>query len=381
MRAFYLILFSFLTISSAGQDSIEKKDVWVISGYIKDLQILEFDKDLKNAAATQLIHNRINLKWMPAGKLSGRLELRNRLYWGDQVRQIPAFEKGLRNNSEAVDLSYTWIKEKNAVLHSNVERFWIEYKRPKMQVRAGRQRINWGIANTWNPNDLFNSYNFLDVDYEERPGSDAVNMKFLTSDLSGVELAAAYDSEKVIALSRYFTNYKNYDLHWIAGIYGNAITAGMGWAGSIGEAGFKGEAQFYGNSKNDNESSLLIVMEGDYIFKNGWYLGTSFLYNQRGIDSAVKDLTQLDLKASPHMLMPTKWNMIFTVSKEFTPLFNGSMNLVYAPGPDLLIVFPSLKYNLLTNLDLDLVWQSFFARTSEFNALAHTGFFRVKWSF
>ena len=57
------------------------------------------------------------------------------------------------------------------------------------------------------------------------------------------------------------------------------------------------------------------------------------------------------------------------------------MNVVYAPGPDLLILFPSLRYNLHTNWDLDLVWQSFFAETTRWEPLTHSGFFRLKWSF
>jgi hypothetical protein len=79
--------------------------------------------------------------------------------------------------------------------------------------------------------------------------------------------------------------------------------------------------------------------------------------------------------------MPTKWNFLLNTSKEFTPIFSGSMNVVYAPGTNLLILFPTLRYNLKTNWDLDFVWQSFFAETSRFEALSHTGFTRCRFSF
>ena len=39
----------------------------------------------------------------------------------------------------------------------------MDWANEKLQLRVGRQRINWGINTTWNPNDIFNSYNIYDV--------------------------------------------------------------------------------------------------------------------------------------------------------------------------------------------------------------------------
>jgi hypothetical protein len=80
--------------------------------------------------------------------------------------------------------------------------------------------------------------------------------------------------------------------------------------------------------------------------------------------------------------MPTKWNVIVTTSKEITPLFTGSLSTIYAPGTNLLIIFPTLQYNMATNLDATLVWQSFFSQfDNKFQAVNHTAFLRMKWSF
>jgi hypothetical protein len=237
-----------------------------------------------------------------------------------------------------------------------------------------------GITNTWNPNDLFNTYNFLDFDYEERPGSDAVKAQYLISDLSNVEVAVAGTSHQPLVGTRYFTNYHKYDLQLNAGVYQNTFTAGFGWAGSIKDVGFKGELQFYADQEN-SLSHLLIVLEGDYIFKHGWYLSSAFLYNQNGLYRPLNSWTELTFKVSPRSLMPTKWNFLFNSSKEFTPLLSGSINVVYAPGVNLVILYPTLRYNVKTNWDLDFVWQSFFAETVRFEALSHTGFLRLRWSF
>ena len=80
--------------------------------------------------------------------------------------------------------------------------------------------------------------------------------------------------------------------------------------------------------------------------------------------------------------MPTKWNMVLTVSKQITPLFTGTFTGIYSPGSMLLILLPSIQYNLATNLDFDLVWQSFYAEQYDaFDIITQRGFLRIKWSF
>lgn len=362
------------------QDSTEKAAVWKLSGYLKELAWVRFDGDFTQASLTNLVHNRLNVRWEPSAQWSGRVEVRNRFYWGDDVQAVPRFKQALRNENEKVNLSAGWFGTKTAILHTNVERLWLEYKKPEWNIRAGRQRINWGLTNTWNPNDLFNTYNFLDFDYEERAGSDAVKGQYLLSDRSTMEVAVAGTGQGSILAAKYFTNYRNYDLQWNAGVYQNTLTAGFGWAGSIKEVGFKGEVQYYAGS-DDAFSRWLAVVEGDYVFKNGWYLSSALLYNERGLFRPLNGWNGLTFQASPRSLMPTRWNLLLNSAKEFTPLFSGSLNVVYAPGVNLLIHFPSLRYNLKTNWDLDLVWQSFFAETTSLEALSHAGFLRLKWSF
>jgi hypothetical protein len=379
MKRMLIIGSVLLSISVYAQDSTVRKKAWTFSGYLKDLAWVRFEKDFTNAMATNLVHNRMNLKWNPDEHWNARLELRNRFYWGDDVRTVPDFKQQLGNENEMVNLSSTW-SSGSAVMVSNIERFWMEYKRSKWNIRAGRQRINWGITNTWNPNDLFNSYNFLDFDYEERPGSDAVKGQYLVNDLSHIELAVAGTRHQSIMAVKYSLNYKKYDLQANAGVYQNIATAGIGWDGSIGNIGFKGEAQFYG-ARKEERSQILLVLEADYIFENAWYLSSAFLFNEKGLHHPLNDWAKLQFQASPRYLMPTRWNVLVNTTKEFTPLLNGSFSLVYAPGVNLLILYPSVRYNLKTNLDLNLVWQSFFAETLRFEALSHTGFLRLKWSF
>ena len=80
--------------------------------------------------------------------------------------------------------------------------------------------------------------------------------------------------------------------------------------------------------------------------------------------------------------MPTEWNAVLTIAKELNPLFSANLSCIYAPGTNLIVLLPSVKYNLATNCDVDLVWQSFFAeQQNDLSGVAHRGFIRIKWSF
>lgn len=353
-----------------------------LNGYIKDMQTLSFDKTFNSLAATNLIHNRLNCKWRPAENLTLALELRNRLIWGDEVRSLPDYGKYLRNANERIDLSRVWFSNPSMVLHTNIDRFYADYKLKNVSLRLGRQRINWGIATTWNPNDLFNTYNFLDFDYEERPGSDAVRFTTEFTGFSGLEIAYSPGRSgpgKVLA-GKYYFNAKGYDFQLISGIYGDRFTAGTGWAGSIGEAGFKGEFQFFSGSGSDKVQYNLTV-ESDYVFGNGWYLNGALLFNNNGLNRRITNPLEVNFNFSPSNLMPTKWNFILTTGKEITPLLSTNLSVLYSPGTNLLLILPGIRYSLADNLNADFIWQSFFASLNNFEALSHRGFLRVKLNF
>lgn len=371
----------FLCTAAAAQDSL-KVQRFQLNGYVKDLQSLTWQPNMTNLITGNLIHNRINIKWFPATRITGAMELRNRLYWGEEIGIIPAFSSRLRNANEAVDLSNNWIDDHRMVLNTNVDRLWFEYQGAKWNVRLGRQRINWGIGTTWNPNDLYNTFNFLDFDYEERPGADAVKVQYQTGEMDHIEVALALaDSSQEIVAAKYFINIANYDLQFIAGWFRDQPTMGFGWSGSIRETGFKGELQYY-FLRAGNRQQLNLSVEADHMFEKGWYISGGFLFNNIGQDESPLLLNVATMDISPRNLMPTKWNSVLTLSKEITPLIVASTTVIYTPGTDLLIVLPTFTFSLTENVDVNIVWQSFFASgITGFDDLSHRAFLRVKWNF
>lgn len=383
----FILYISFLMISvSAGAQSLDSAEAipkWEVRGYLKDMQTVTYGQNPDSLVTGNLLHNRLNFRFNPSTHISAAAEFRTRLFWGEEVRLIPNFADGLRNRNEAANLQWVWFETASAVMHTTVDRLWIEYRGERWESRLGRQRINWGISTLWNPNDIFNTYNFLDFDYEERPGRDAAKVIFHLTDFSNIEVAgaAAEADYKSVASVRYSTNRWNYDFQFTAGVYQQLATAGFGWSGSIGEAGFKGEAQYFA-AHADTAALINIAVEGDYMFSKGWYLNAGFLLNSAGFSDPIDNWGLYNFELSPRNLMPTKYNTVLTVGKEITPLWSANLTVIYSPGTNLVIALPSMRYNLGTNIDVDVFWQGFYAEQQKtMEPVVYRGFIRFKWSF
>ncbi len=357
-------------------------DQFTLNGYIKGLTSYQIDKNNNNSIASQLIHNRINLKWKPSQQFQIISELRNRLFLGEQIKQVPNFSERLRNPNEYFDLQKSWVNNEQLILHTNVERLYADIKKEKWNFRIGRQRINWGIGTTWNPNDMFNTYNFLDVDYEERPGSDAARLTLNTSTNSNFEFVYSQaNDQKSIAAVKYGVNVWKYDFQFIAGNFKGNTTLGAGWAGNIMDAGFKGEVQYYFKSPNET-SQLNLVFDFDYMFNKGWYASIGGLYNSNGLNQAVKNLYDLNFNLSAKNLMPTKYNYIFRIKKELSPISAVAGNIVYSPRVNMFILMPSFNYNISSSLDADIFLQSFLIKSgSKLKRMSDIGWVRLRYSF
>lgn len=381
MKLPVLFVFLFAAVLCRAGDSTEVKKTWHFSGYLKAMYSHTTDRRFSDHVSGYLLHNRVNVSWEPSPHLKAAVELRNRLLWGEAVRRIPGYAQLLRNRNEGVNLQRAWWDGSAHVLHTNVERCNMAYQRERWSARIGRQRINWGITTTWNPNDLFNAFNFLDFDYEERPGVDGARLQYRTGRQAHVEMAYALTAARGghVAAVNYAFNQWGYDWQWIAGWYKDQVTLGAGWAGNIGDMGFKGEGQYFFPGSTDT-SHFNFSAECDYMFKSSWYLKGGFLFNRNGAHRPFESPDEVNLNIAPENLMPTQWNLLAQVSREISPLSSASLGIVYAPGARFLILLPSVRYNLATNLDADLVWQAFRLETPTGTEVNHLGFLRLKWS-
>jgi len=379
-----ILYFICMTVVAQTDDA---KPPWItLSGYIKDLQSTNFIQKIDSNASANLIHNRLNLKFNISSKFSGRLEIRNRIIYGEQIKQTPDFGKIINQYNGLFNLSHLWINEKSFVAHSVIDRMLIQYADEKWDIIIGRQRINWGINNVWNPNDIFNAYNFLDFDYEERPGNDAVRIQRNFKNNTSLELAykPGKNSNESTAAALYKFNKWKYDFQFLGGIYQTDFVLGGGWAGNIKEAGFKGELTYFRPKKNslDPSETVSISIMADQTFKNDWYISVATLYNSNPSNVFGVNGNIYNTNLSAKMLFPFRYNFHANFMKTISPISSFTFAFIYSPEKNTLILIPTFAWNVATNFDLDFTAQSYFSEQLHSYKNLGTGIFiRSRWSF
>jgi hypothetical protein len=365
----------------------ESKPKWIeLHGYVKDLQSISFVDRADSLSSANLLHNRLNFKLNIAKKITGRLEIRNRIFWGDQLKQLPDFGKAINQYNGLVNLSKLWVNEKTLVLHSVIDRMLLQYSTGSWDIKLGRQRINWGINTVWNPNDIFNAYNFLDFDYEERPGNDAIRLQRYFKNNATLELAykPGRHAEESIAAMLYKFNKSKFDYQMLAGIYQADIVLGAGWAGSIRNAGFKGELSYFHPKKSilDTTGVISFSVMADQTFKNDWYVAASALFNSNPSGLAAMGGSVYGYSLSAKALFPYRYTFYVGVGKTVSPVASVNFSVIYSPEKNALILFPTYTLNVAKNFDLDVTAQSFFARVNQqYKSQGNSFFLRGRWSF
>ncbi len=376
-----------LELENQKVDDTPKK--WSLDGYVKDLRTAIIDTAANVLLFNNQIHNRINFSYDFNNQWRFKADLRTQIFYGTLINTanpLQSFGDGIDGaNDDILDLSILLVNEPTLVMHSMIDRLYLDYTKDKLNVRVGRQRINWGINTVWNPHDIFNAFSYFDFDYEERPGSDAVRLTYYTGAASSVEFAikAFEHTDEIIAGGLWKFNKWNYDFQVLGGIYNKDIVTGLGWAGNIKNIGFKGETSLF-QGYDSASTAFAGTVAFDYAFENSLYLSGGFLYNSLGTsESASTSLLALNINAKN--LFPYQYTGIVVVSYPFLPSFSGSMSLLYSPSDDqLLFINPTLTYAIKDNWNIDLIGQiagSKYNNGTKYGFLSNLLFLRVKWSF
>ena len=370
--------------ASAQNDSTKKENKLMIKGYIKCLEQVSISGSSNEMLTNELLHNRLNFSYQPINHFNIRLEVRNRIYYGELVKKYPDFASLVTSSNETFNLSENWVNQNSVLFNSTIDRASAEYIRGKWDITIGRQRINWGINTVWTPNDIFNTFNYFDFDYEERPGSDAARVQYFVNPLSSLELAFSPGktaSQNIEALMYHYNRW-NYDFQGFSGIYKQDLTAGIGWAGNIKDAGFKGEISYFTPYRHFSDSTTLATsLSIDYVLKNGIYLLLSGLFNSQGKDSI--NTTQLATESlSAKNIFPFKYTLFAQVSYPFSPIIKASFGGMYSPTSNSFIILPNISYSFANNWVLDLTGQSFFSKQNVTSkSLSSSIYLRIKWGF
>jgi len=387
LRPYFLVLFTLFAVKAVAQEKIS------FSGYLSDMQTVYHIPD--HWLWENTLHNRLNLDLYPTNWLTGSIQLRNRAIFGSTLGKISGYAEALDGDQGLLDM--TWVTDGNLgdsagyALTSTIDRLWMQFTFGNLEIKAGRQRINWGQTLVWNPNDIFNSYSYFEVDYPERPGSDALRVSYYTGNASTIEVSAKIDSANRVTAAGYFRfNTLGFDIQFMGGIYQEEdLVLGTGWSGNLGSAAFRGELSYFRDLEQFKDTSgyLMTSIGFDYTFSNSLMIQLEGLYSAFAKDLDVNSFLQfysgnLDVKN----LGFTPWSIFGNISYPLTPLINGAFATIWYPDWKGVYLGPSFDLSLNSNIDLSLILQYF---TAEFEDPSGTtgrekntfGFLRFKWSF
>ncbi len=372
-----------IVLNLSGQLTAQDSVSVSLDGYVKDMQIVQW-ADINNSVyLIDLVHNRLTTRWQ-YGKWSARLDVRNRIFIGDISFVSPDLGHSLEEDPGWWDLSWVWIDKPEVTAHTITDRAYLQYSGEKWDITLGRQRINWGIHNIWNPNDIFNAYNFLDFDYEERPGSDALRVRTYLPNNRTLEVAVAIagEEEEVTAAALYAWNTHRFDLQVMSGLFRSDAVLGGGWAGHIGDMGWKGECSYFipvGSAASAGQ--VLTATTGvDRSFANDWYASLSALYVSDPEEDAL--LQAGDITRTAKSLFPFVWSVHAMGMYAVSPIQSAAFSCVWAPEEDILVLLPMYSWELADAFDLDVTAQSFFGTyDGGFRHQFTAWYLRGRWSF
>jgi len=372
--------------------SLKAQSYAALNGYVKELYMYYHSKETIPGLTmenfwTNTIHNRFNFKWYATDKLTAVVEMRNRLIFGNLVKDFPMYQSTINVDNGYFDLSIIPLEGNGWFLHSMFDRAYLDWMSGKWEVRVGRQRVNWGINLVWNPNDVFNTFSYFDFDYEERPGTDAVRVQYYTGVTSSAELVYKIGknaNEMALAGLYRFTQW-NYDFQFLGGWVGPDYVAGAGWSGDIKGAGFRGEITHFTprQSWSNSKTATVASVSADYTFPNSLYIHSSVLYNSIGSKGKAGGFDPFfNTNLSAKYLSYAQFSLFGQVSYPLTPLFSANLSGIVNPNDGSWYFGPALTYSLQNNLELMCTSQLFFGdKGTEFGDIGQLIFTRLKWSF
>jgi len=418
-KSSFIIFALSLTLSTHAQTKTQKVRFSGFVEYLNNTWIPPQNDIYKALGLTEWqnqssIYNRLNFWYTPVSNLEFYAGMRNNFTYGPMVATYNnLFKQAGLDYTDLVtydngylDLTFKIASDNSYILYINFDRANVKWTLDKFELTVGRQRINWGQNLIWNPNDIFNAYNFFDFNYVERPGSDAVLLEYYTGDFSSVQLAGKLsyiqvpvDSTslqkelKLTAAAMYRFNNWNYDFQAFGGMMETDITAGLGWAGSIAGAGFTGEVSWFRDLDHfaDTNNIFVASIGVNYTFRNSIFVNFSGIYNSEGATGpANADFANIlesfsyiySSNLSAKNLTRSRIDLFGQISYPVTPLINLDLASIYNPYDGSGFIGPSVNFSLTDNISLMLVGQMFWGKPmTEYGDTGQMFFLDLKWSF
>ena len=375
-------------ISHAQIPGVAPEKKYSVSGYVKYLVRVTIPETGSNGW-DHLIHQRFNFEYRWSEVLSFTAGMRNRLLWGDSL-DLPFADELFTADPGYWDFSINWLDRDNVIGTTVFDRLYLDWHAGAWQLRGGRQRINWGMATLWNPNDLFNVYSMFDFDYEERPGTDGLLVNRNLGFASHVELVWALGDnwDDTSVAGRYQFNTRGYDIQILGGKQRVDLVAGIGFAGSLQGAGFNGEVSYFHPYQDEwqgreQKPATVATLESDYSFtgRRNVSVKASVLYISNPADFG-NALIYLNIPLTARTLSFTRWTGYLDAGFDITSLSRQTVGAAVYDDSSWYFTATN-SYSLADDWQLLLVWQHFDGSEDSLFGDNPTDmvYGRIRWSF
>jgi len=382
----FTVALSLFFMNSLSAQFSERK--WSLNGHLQTLNNVWVPPSSGQWQTMTSLTNRLDFRWYPSRSFSLHVGGRNIMNLGQMVQaNYPYYGEIATMETGYFELTKQWVSDSSYFIYSNIDRANVKFIAGKFEITAGRQRINWGVNMVWNPNDIFNTFNYFDFDYVERPGCDAVHMQYYTGSTSSLQFAFKLDKDKDITTAlMYKFNKWNYDFQFFGGLMEQDLVAGAGWSGDIKGAGFTGELSYFlDKDKNVDTNGVFVGSIGlNYTFSNSLYIAGSYLYNSAGTTgpAGYGNVFTLFLDINAKNFTRARHSVFARASYPVTPLIKVDAAAIFNPNDKSGFFGPSVDFSLTGNISLLLISQIFWGDAwTEFGDYGTLTYLRLKWSF
>ena len=230
-----------------------------------------------------------------------------------------------------------------------VDRLYFRQNLSSISIVVGRQRIAWGTGRIWNPTDLFNPINPASFDKIEKDGADAVSLKYYVGNFTDLETVYNPENEfrQSNAAARFHTNFAEYDMSVLGGIFDRDPVIGGDFAGNLFTAGLRGE----GIARFEGKSTIGKYIVGlDYQLTPKLYALIEYQFNGEGKNE--RTAYELQRLLTGELLNLARHYVAVSATYQLHPLVTAgatwNVNLDDVSG----FVAPTVTYSITSNADL-----------------------------
>ena len=281
------LVFTFLLLA-CWSSTLPAQTEFQFSGYALDMAFAQRSNEMIAILTNSTRNSIVNVT---------RLRLRPELLVGDNghlfceyeisglYHTTPVFLTAVREEipHQLFDLRWTIRKGDRYDIRHFIDRLYYKFQFGNTEWSIGRQRVAWGTGRIWNPTDLFNPINPVDISKVEKDGVDAVSGKVFLGDFTDLTLIANPQMNNAINFgARFRTNVSEFDLSVVGGRFDRRLVIGGDFAGNVFDAGVRGELMHSMAEHSFPDRYIMLVLGADYQFTKELYALVEYHFNGRG---------------------------------------------------------------------------------------------------